>query len=387
MNEMKESKKSGVQSISIVATFVLLIAIGTIASILAPTKSFSQNENRFLQQMPEISVQAFLNGTFESEYETFVTDQFILRDHWIALKTNMERLLQKKDINGVYFAKDDYLIERHETSKIDPEQAEKNLDRLEQFVNQAVEELGVNRVNVMLIPTASEVLTDKLPPFANGYDQLAVIEELKNRIPEDCVVDVTDTLKEHADEYIYYRTDHHWTTLGAYYAYSQWAQAAGFVPFAQEEFNIVKATDEFYGTIASKVNVTVKPDDIYLYEKLGDPQYSVEYNQTEEADTLYHYESLETKDKYTVFLNGNNALVKIVSENKNGRKLVVIKDSFSHCFVPFLADHYEEVYMVDFRYFRMGISQFMEQEGITDVLVLYNVINFVEDVNSLTFIR
>ena len=210
---------------------------------------------------------------------------------------------------------------------------------------------------------------------------------MKERIPESCLVDVTDTLKEHADESIYYRTDHHWTTLGAYYAYVEWARTAGFEPFAKEEFEVVKATDQFYGTIASKVNVSVKPDDMYLYKKLGNPKYIVEYNQTETTDSLFNYASLDTKDKYTVYLNGNNALVKITSENKNGRKLLVIKDSFSHCFVPFLVDHYEEVYMIDFRYFRMGVSQFMEQEGITDVLVLYNVINFVEDVNSLTFIR
>lgn len=371
----------------LVSTFLLMIAAGTVVSILAPKRKFSENENRFLQQMPDLSIKTFLDGTFETDYETYVTDQFVLRDQWITLKTSVERLLQKKDINGVYFAKDDYLIERHEAEGIDKEQEEKNIDRLTEFVNGAVEKLGQDRIQVMLVPTASEILVDKLPAFATGYNQQAVIEEVKERIPESCLVDVTDTLKEHVDESIYYRTDHHWTTLGAYYAYVEWARTAGFEPFAKEDFEVVKATDQFYGTIASKVNVSVKPDDMYLYKKLGNPKYIVEYNQTETTDSLFNYASLDTKDKYTVYLNGNNALVKITSENKNGRKLLVIKDSFSHCFVPFLVDHYEEVYMIDFRYFRMGVSQFMEQEGITDVLVLYNVINFVEDVNSLTFIR
>lgn len=385
----KESKmtKSKWGSISMIACFLIIIAIGTIVSILTPEKSFSENENRFLQQMPELSVETFLDGTFESEYEVYVTDQFLFRDGWIAFKTYIERMLQKKDINGVYFAKDNYLIERHETSEIDEAQAEKNIDRLVEFVNNAVESLGQDSVKVMLVPTASEILANKLPSFAYGYDQQAVIEEVKEKLPKDCVVDVTDTLIEHSEEEIYYKTDHHWTTLGAYYAYSEWAKAAGFVPFSQDEFEIVEATDEFYGTIASKVNVKVEPDSIYLYKKLGNPIYQVVYNQMDESDSLFNYDSLSTKDKYTVFLNGNNALVQITSENKNGRKLLVIKDSFSHCFVPFLADHYEEVYMVDFRYFRIGISEYMEQEGITDVLVLYNVINFVEDLNSLTFIR
>lgn len=368
-------------------TFLLLIIAGTVFSILAPKRKFSENENRFLQQMPDLNLKTFFDGTFESEYETYVTDQFVLRDDWIALKTNVERLLQKKDINGVYFAKDDYLIERHEANQVNEEQAQKNIDRLTEFMNGAIAKLGEDRVHAMIVPTTSEILTDKLPAFATGYDQQAVIEEVKQRVPEASVVDVTDTLKEHSDEYIYYKTDHHWTTLGAYYAYEAWAKTAGFEPFSREEFEVEMATGEFYGTIASKVNVSVKPDEMYLYKKLGNPLYKVEYNQTETTDSLYNYDRLDTKDKYSVYLNGNNALVKITSENKNGRKLLVIKDSFAHCFVPFLVDHYEEVYMIDFRYFRMGVSQFMEQEGVTDVLVLYNVMGFVEDINTLTFIR
>ena len=367
--------------------FVLLIAVGTIGSILWPKRSYSPNENRFLQQMPSFTITTVLNGEFESKYETYITDQFLLRDQWIAFKTNVERLLQKKDINGVYFAKDDYLIERHEATEINKEQEQKNVERLAIFVENAVKLLGDDHVRVMLVPTASEILTDKLPAFASGYDQLAVIEQVKDLISSEYVVDVTETLKNHKDEYIYYKTDHHWTSLGAYYAYVEWAKSMGIEPLSQEEYTITKGSDKFYGTIASKVNVSVKPDDIYLYEKADHPSYEVEYNETETTDTLFHYESLETKDKYSVFLNGNNALVKITTENKNGRKLLVIKDSFSHCFVPLLVDHFEEVYMVDFRYYKMGASTIIAEEGITDTLVLYNVINFVEDKNSLMFER
>ncbi len=367
--------------------FVLLIAVGTIGSILWPKRSYSPNENRFLQQMPSFTITTVLNGEFESKYETYITDQFLLRDQWIAFKTNVERLLQKKDINGVYFAKDDYLIERHEATEINKEQEQKNVERLAIFVENAVKLLGDDHVRVMLVPTASEILTDKLPAFASGYDQLAVIEQVKDLISSEYVIDVTETLKNHKDEYIYYKTDHHWTSLGAYYAYVEWAKSMGIEPLSQEEYTITKGSDKFYGTIASKVNVSVKPDDIYLYEKADHPSYEVEYNETETTDTLFHYESLETKDKYSVFLNGNNALVKITTENKNGRKLLVIKDSFSHCFVPLLVDHFEEVYMVDFRYYKMGASTIIAKEGITDTLVLYNVINFVEDKNSLMFER
>lgn len=371
----------------ITGTFLLMIGIGTVVSIVAPKRTFSENENRFLQQFPEINKDAIFDGTFEEEYEAFVTDQFILRDQWIALKTYTERLLQKKDINGVYFADDGYLIERHNAQEIDQQRAETNVDRLAEFIRKASEQYGTEHVRVMLVPTASEILTNKLPAFASGYDQMSIIHKLEKMVPESCVVNVTETLKSHNEEYIYYKTDHHWTTLGAYYAYVDWARSIGIEPLEQKDFNIKQVSKNFFGTIASKVNITVEPDEMFVYETLGNPKYTVEYNAMEETNSLYDYDALQTKDKYSVYLRGNNALVKIKTEQNNGRKLLVIKDSYSHCFVPLLVDHFEEIQMIDFRYFNLPLSEFMEQNEFTDVLVLYNVIGFVEDIHSLSFVK
>lgn len=182
-------------------------------------------------------------------------------------------------------------------------------------------------------------------------------------------------------EYIYYRTDHHWTSRGAYYAYEKWAEVMGFNPFPMEKFDIVLASDQFYGTIHSKLNYKIKPDNIYLYKLKEDMNYSLTYNLDVQSDSLYDLEKLKAKDKYSVYMGGNNAIVEVKTDNKNARKLLVIKDSFAHSFVPFAVNHYETTYMVDLRYYNGSISDLIEDNGITDILVLYNVIGFVKDNN------
>lgn len=384
MDEKKHQSKPSDKILT--ALFLVLVFSLTAASILTPVRTYSENENRYLAQMPDFSLEALFGGEFTTEYETFITDQFVMRDSWIGLKTLTERALLKQDINGVYFGKDGYLIEKYDDSDIDDETADRNAQRLADFINEYSAILGADRVHAMLVPTAQEILEDKLPLFAEGYDQEAYIEQVEALIPGGNLVDVSDALMEHASEYIFYRTDHHWTTLGAYYAYREWALASGLTPYEQEDYNIEVVSDEFYGTLQSKVNISVDPDEITLYRT--DASYSVIYNLDGTVhDTLYNMDALDIKDKYTVFLGGNNALVEIGTEVDNGRKLLIIKDSFAHCFAPFAADHFEETYMVDFRYFNMPISDFIEEYGITDILVLYNVINFVEDNNTLAFTR
>ena len=367
--------------------FALLWSVLIICNLATPEKRFSENENRFLAEFPKYSNEKLMNGEFMNRLDEYINDQFVFRDHWISIKTMAERAMLKTDINSVYFAKDGYLIEKHDKSDVSEEQAEKNKERLIEFVKKYVEKLGEDHVNVMLVPTASEILKDKLPPFATGYDQDAYINEVIEALPEGTFIDIRNNFNQHKDEYIYYRTDHHWTALGAFYAYEQWATEAGFTPLNQEQFNIILGSDQFYGTLHSKVNVNVKPDEIYLYKIKKDTDYQLLYNLTDQTDTLYDLSKLEGKDKYSVYMGGNNALVDIKTNNKNGRRLLVIKDSYAHSFVPFAVNHYEETFMIDFRYFNVGVEQFAEENKITDVLILYNTMNFVQDKNSIKFLK
>lgn len=386
-NQIKQKTSDKLLRFVPIGVFLVLVFGFTFWTFVSEKRTFSNNENRLLAQMPAFTVEKLLDGSFGSEYETYLSDQFFLRDSWIYIKTCSELALLKQDINGVYFGKDGYLIEKHDVKKVDTEILNRNLQRMADFITKYAKELGSDHVKAMLVPTASDTLQNKLPAFATGFDQKAMREQASSLLPENTFVDVSGVLKSHAAEYIYYRTDHHWTTLGAYYAYEAWAKACGLTPIPLSEYKEVVASEEFFGTLHSKVNVPVKPDTMYLYEK-EDAKYEVEYNMDGvKHDSLYVTEHLEGKDKYSVYLGGNNALVEINSENKNGQKLLIIKDSFSHCFTPFVLEHFETTYLVDFRYFNTSISQFIEEYGITDVLVLYNEINLATDSYSLHFTR
>ena len=199
------------------ALFVSVWALLIIGNFLTPEKEYSESENRVLASMPDFSTETLLNGKYMQKLETYTNDQFLLRGKWITLKNLTEQAMLKTDSNGVYFARDGYLIQKHDAP--DEERAEKNKVALASFASRAATELGSDRVRVMLVPTAFEILDEKLPPFASGFDQLAYNASVAENLPQDVFLDVSGTLAEHSDEYIYYRTDHHWTTLGAYYAY------------------------------------------------------------------------------------------------------------------------------------------------------------------------
>lgn len=390
MSELQNRGRRPVGSFLILLLFSLLVFGFTGASLLAPKRTFSSNENRLLAQRPRFSSEALWSGKLTSEYETYITDQFFLRDDWIRMKTLSELALNKQDINGVYLAKDGYLIERHTDAEIDADTCAKNISNLVSFAERYIEQLGTGHVKVMLVPTASELLTDKLPAFANGFDQKGMLDGIYAQLPEGVGTDVRPALKEHAKEYIYYKTDHHWTTLGAFYAYQAWAEQSGFSPARLEDVTQVAVAEDFLGTIHSKLNLEWSKDIMYRFDLPTIPAVTVEYDMLKEKyDTMYMESHLATKDKYSYYLDGNHGLVEIRNQNPtgDGSTLLLIKDSFSHCFAPFTTQHFDTVYLVDFRYFNMPISQFIENYGVTDILVLYNGTTFATDIHTFQFLR
>lgn len=371
------------------SVLVFLWAGLVVWNLLTPVKVFSANENRYLEKLPEFTLEDFISGEYMQHMDEFFNDQFVFRDQWIGLKVSLERALLKREVNSVFFAKDEYLIEHHKESDVSKELAEKNKAALQAFVERYSALLGEDRMKVMLVPTASEILKDKLPLFVagTGYDQFAYLDELKKELGETVVLDIRETLLNHREEYLYYLTDPHWTSLGAYYAYVQWAKEMGMEPYTETEFQKVLATDGFYGTLHSKVNTMVKPDEIYLYQLKNPMEYKITYNLETSGTTLYDETKLKDKDKYSVFMGGNNALVEVETKNQTGRNLLVIKDSFAHSFVPLAVNHYDNTYMVDLRYYNGTLSELMAEKGITDVLVLYNVMGFVKDIDVVKLLK
>ena len=355
--------------------FCLLLAGFMALSIAKPDNTFSETENRVLAQKPEITVNAIAAGEFESGYEEYLTDQFPWRDQWVGFKTSIERLLLKQESKDIYFGKDGYLIEKH-TGAFDTEQAARNVEELAEFVQK-----NDSRANISIIiaPTAVEVLRDKLPPLAPVSGQKDYLAKLEAAVPSEIWVDAARALMAHCDEDIFYKTDHHWTTLGAFYVYQAWREDLGCNVPQMSEYDIQTVTDCFEGTIQSKLGVQTQKDSIELF--VSRKQIPVSIEGREDADALYDFSALEGKDKYAVFLGGNQPFMSIATHAAVGKRLLVIKDSYANCFIPFLAYDFDEIDVIDLRYTKMRMSEMLAAENYSDILILYNVAGFAEDGN------
>lgn len=367
-------KKNALFTISIICAIILVF---TIADFVNADRLFSETENRILTAKPEFSWEALFHGDYTTEYEDYVTDQFVSRDKWIGMKTATDIAFQKKEINGVYLGSDNYLIEKHDPADYSEELVSEKLDELKKLVNRW-------DAKVMLVPTADNIITDRLPAYAEYYDQAAFLERVKSEIGEEHYVDVYSVLKEHADEEIYYRTDHHWTSIGAYYGFLAWTDSAGKYPWPYSIDDMITVSDNFRGTLHSKINLPLAEDSIqYFRETVRKLRpVTVNYDYQETADSLYEYSYLDTKNKYGFFLDDNHGLAEIDTGYDNGKILFVIKDSYANCMIPLLLPYYEKIYVLDLRYFNGKLFPFMEgieSEGGMDVLVLYNCIHFLED--------
>ena len=369
------------RNFQIVMTVSFLAYIGGFfaLSLIAKDRTFSELENRTLATKPQFTMEKLFNGTYGKEVETYIADQFPLRDGFIALKSGTELALQKKENNGVYIGADDYFLQKFETP--DMELMNKNIGYINQF--------GENfNLYFMLAPTATKIYEDKLPSFATPYDEKLFIDTVTNGLNDKIhKIDVFSKLEAHKEENLYYKTDHHWSTLGAYYGYEAFCEAYGIEPMPTTAFDRVVGSDTFYGSLFSKGNFTfAKPDTVELFIPKDGSQLEVFYmadNKT--TDTVYEMERLEEKDKYTVFLGGNHPIITIKSDINNGKKLAIIKDSYANALIPFLTQHFEEIHVLDLRFLNMPIGTYMNQNGIEDALMLYNVQNFAV-VNQLSLL-
>lgn len=367
-----DEKKNAIWTLGILCGLILIF---TIADVFNSDKIYSETENRILMSKPQFSKEALLLGDYAEGFEAYVTDQFVGRDKWIGIKTQTDILLQKKDINGVYLGKEGYLFEKHDANDYSPALEQERIALLEKLVN-------VWDAQVMLVPTADNILTEKLPLYATCYDQKAFLEQVKDIVGTENFVDVYEILSAHKDEYIYYRTDHHWTSLGAYYGYMAWSEHMGKYPYNYEVENAKPVAEDFEGTLHSKVNIPVKEDTITYFPKTESRPVSVTYDYARQTASMYENSYLDTKNKYGFFLDDNHGFVELKTGYNPGKTLFVIKDSYANCLIPLLTTHYETIYVVDLRYFNGRLFDFMgkyEPEEGMDVLVLYNCIHFLEN--------
>ncbi len=357
------------------ALFALFLGGGLALHILTPDLEFSENENRYLVSLPTFSTETVLSGEFMSKFESYTTDQFPLRESWISLKSWAERLTGKSENNGIYFADGDSLIAQV------PEMSQEQLDKAAGYLNSLEEKIDVP-LYFGLIPSAAEIWRDKLPTGAPTADESAAIDYLYGQLTGVNTLDILGNLAQNSDQEIYYRTDHHWTTLGAYYGYQAIASAMGLAPTTLENYSPTIASSEFYGTSYSSSGVRwVAPDQILTYVPEEGVSVTSYFTGAPVAGSLYVEDYLSQKDKYSYFMGGNQPLCVITTEHTDKPSVLVVRDSFSDCLAPFLTENFSEIHLLDLRYFNGSVSSYLQMSPLDNVIVLYSVANFATDIH------
>lgn len=362
-----------------VLVFTAFIAFFCLINLLLPDKDFSPRENRYLQTLPSFSFRSLFQGTFTEEFEDYCSDQFAGRDRWISLKARLELLQGKQENNGVYLCADQRLMEAFSS----PEQRE--LIRRRSLVEALADQAGIP-VTLALVPSSAEIYPELLPKGAANDSQKAVIDLLCSSDHFQSA-DLISELSADRSEYIYYRTDHHWTSLGAYKGYLALGPALGYDPIPADPPEIV--SDSFFGTAYSSSGFFwVRPDSMEILRRES-PLITVHRyeNAQERTVPMYDWEKLETKDKYRFFLGGNTPRLVVQTEQESLPSLLILRDSYADSLTPFLTEHFSSIHLLDLRYYRDSIAEYIQDHQIEQVLVLYSVSNFCTDTNLALMTR
>lgn len=359
--------------------FVLFIVVMMALFIILPKKEYSSSEKRYLQQAPAFSFQSLMSGDFGDDFEKFLSDQTAGRNFWVGLSAYYNYCIGNNGSTGIYKCADDYLVN-------DPEDMT-NLMRNVGYIEEFAESCPVD-TTVLIAPSTGYICSDILPAVHGEYRDDEMFSEMKETLSSAAFVDIRDNFKsEYADgNQIYYKTDHHWTAYGAYTAYKALGEALGYTPLSESDYEITSYPD-FYGTTYSSSGFWMNPPDtLEIWDNPANDAVVTtavtEGAETAEQQDMFYYTHLEEDDKYPVYLDGNHPYTVITNQDADSdKKLLVIKDSFAHSLVPFLADHYSEIIMVDFRYYVSPVSVLIESEGIDQVLVLYSIDNLATDTN------
>lgn len=360
--------------------FIVFIFATAILFLALPKEEYSSSEKRYLEKFPEVSLQSIADGSFTEGFENYLADHFSGRNFWVGLNAYYNLYTGRNGADDVYKCKDDYLINV-------PVSGDNRL-RTNAETIRAFAEKADCPVTMMMVPSTGYIMQDKLPANHFAYQDDQMFSEMQLVFSSSKVefIDLRQSFKEaaQAGTQLYYKTDHHWTTRGAYEAYKQICSAWQIQPMEKEQFDI-KSYGGFYGTTYSSSGFWMTPSDtIEIWEnpRNTEKDITVEITEGDEAKTyhsMYFLNHLKEDDKYPVFLDGNHSLEKITNENADGGKLLIIKDSFSHCFVPFMAEHYREITTVDMRYYKANVSELVKENGYDRILVLYGVENLAED--------
>ena len=376
---MKKDRQRKVQEQLVGIIFILTLFLFLIINVIVPDREKSVQENRMLATKPKFRLSSLTSGDYDEKFEAYMDDQFVGRDVWRKLKVTVDRIGGSRLENGVYIGTNGQLLEQIEVA--DENHLAANIKAIKSFS----ESQSKIPVRMMLVPDAANVLNHSLPALAKPEDQTQMFSMVRKDLGDSVEwIDVSTELNKHKTEKIYYKTDHHWTTLGAFYAFQAAAPSLGIDGDLSGKYVSYAVSDSFNGMLASKsgVNLGEKEQiDIYVPTE-EDTDLIVDYvDEGKRSTSLYDSSKLKEKDQYTVFLGGNSSLLDIRTVSTSTKRLLLVKDSFANSFIPFLTPYYREIVVVDPRYYSGTINDLMDSYRISEVLFLYSGNTFFKDNN------
>ncbi|MBR4719517.1 MAG: hypothetical protein IKP31_04650 [Lachnospiraceae bacterium] len=347
--------------------------------LFAKGGEFSSTENRYLARRPEITLSGILDGSFMKSFELYTEEQLPLRDTLVRLKAISGELMLKNENNGIARGDRGYLFEKLVSTS---GQLGKNKAAIRNFAGQTDRD-----ISLCIVPNSYEILSRDTPAGFPNVSQKAEIDDFYSELSSYgnvSTVSVYETLKENSEKYIYYRTDHHWTTQGAYLGYCRLCEAMGLTPWKEPEnleSDRLRTVDGFYGTYHSKYRGMLGgfPDTLSYYDI---PVISYETGGNTYHD-LYDLDKLDTYDKYAMFMYGNEGMSIVESERggaaKKRSELIIFKDSYANCLIPFFTYNYDRLIVIDLRYYPESVNELLDKNKDADILLIYNFMHFNDD--------
>lgn len=353
------------------AATVLLVGLAG-AQALLPDRAFSALENRALEPLPHLSVQAVLSGRFMQAAETYVADQFPARDAWVSAQALWDWALLRNERGGILLGRAGWLFERLAANET--RTAGQNIDALVRM------QAAVGRpIALALVPTSAAVYPEYLPRFAAAEDQAGLLEGLYARAEGLGTVDILGALHgRKGDIPLFLRTDHHWTDAGAEAAKAALLEAWGRTPtpMAVTEINMGVTFGSYFARAPSPLIRgdafrVAWPEDIRLSLD-GEPGQALPDPEAAKA----------ARDKYAQLLGGNHGRLTLTGGAGEGT-LLVIKDSFANLLAPKLMDSFARIELVDLRYFPGNLMETIAETEADEILCLYGLTTFLTDRNLL----
>lgn len=356
------------------AAFCGFLAVMSLVYIFAPKSDFSDLEKRYLANAPELSWENIVSGNFGDEAETYMADHIPGRDFFVGLNAYVNLFTGRQINSDIYVTTDGRLVEA--PVQWDEAAVEKNMNAINSFA----EKVSVP-VDLLIVPSAGWASRQDVAGPANDYQDDIFIQDIYSRAGEN--LRAVDVISAFDNNDLYYKTDHHWTSEGAYTAYRTYMEhlVRGYKP---AQAYTVETVSGFHGSTYSRAALWLtEAEDLELWKGSGNITVWNGESETEHAGVFYT-ERLQEQDKYTVYLDGNHSLVRITNPDApEGGKLLVIRDSYSNCLGGFLAESYSEVVLIDLRYYKKSISELVETEGFDNILVCYSLGNFLTDTNII----